>query len=194
IVFSQGYNPIPKMEFSNPLTLGIESESEYLQFRVKSNYLLDRLKDAMNDELPDGIQVSDYIYTPDALPKLQKEIQSLKYKIYLNEQLMPDDFESRINQLKELREIQSEKRNKKGHFSQRENLCLSIEFNKEENYLTLSYKTDESGANLIDYLHFLFQKDKRDLLTLKIVRKAQYAERYGMSDPLILEKSTLAVQ
>ncbi len=193
IVFSQGYNPIPKMEFSNPLTLGIESESEYLQFRVQSNYLLDSFKDAMNDELPEGIQVSDYIYTPDVLPKLQKEIQSLKYQIYLNEQLMPEDFESRLNQLKELKEIQSEKRNKKGHFTQRENLCLIIEFNKEENYLTLSYKTDESGANLIDYLHYLFQKDKRELLTLKIVRKAQYTEGYGASDPLSLDKSILAV-
>ncbi|GMT49515.1 MAG: B12-binding protein [bacterium] len=193
IVFSQGYNPIPKMEFANPLTLGIESESEYLQFRVESNYLLDRFKEAMNNELPEGIQVLDYLYTPDTLPKLQKEIQSVEYRIYLNEQLTPDDFESRLDQLKELGELQSEKKNKHGLFTQRDNLCLQIDFNKEDNYLTLSFKTDESGANLIDYLHFLFQKDKRELLTLKIVRKAQYTEGYGVSDPLSLDKSILAV-
>lgn len=66
IVFSEGFNPKPKMEFAHPLMLGIESEEEIAAFQSTDRYDFrpDLLKD-VNEMLPQGFfvlraKISDY--------------------------------------------------------------------------------------------------------------------------------------
>ncbi|HOV14058.1 MAG TPA: TIGR03960 family B12-binding radical SAM protein, partial [Spirochaetota bacterium] len=56
IFFTEGFNPHPKMQFSNPLPLGIESSCELLEFFTNydydEKYLLETLKFYENPNLP----------------------------------------------------------------------------------------------------------------------------------------------
>ncbi|MDD4286599.1 MAG: TIGR03936 family radical SAM-associated protein [Eubacteriales bacterium] len=53
--YSQGYNPHPKIYMAQPLSLGFESESEYLEIETEMRYDRDALIQSGNAALPEGI-------------------------------------------------------------------------------------------------------------------------------------------
>ncbi|MFH1982783.1 MAG: TIGR03960 family B12-binding radical SAM protein [Pseudomonadota bacterium] len=59
IRYTEGYHPKPKMAFNDPLPVGIESKDEQMLVWVGIDGDLDRIEDAMNRQLPDGLAVVD---------------------------------------------------------------------------------------------------------------------------------------
>ncbi len=184
IVFSQGFNPIPKMEFANPLSLGVESEAEYLQFKIKGHYPLDQLPQRLNDLLPEGIKITDLFYTDQKLINLSSSIQAIEYQIRLAESWLNEEMETKIEDLKTTPNIIAIQKDKKGGLKEKKNLYSLLELNKEECCLKISFRTGDGAANLFDYLHFIFQKEKRELLQAKILRTAQYIISKDQRDKL----------
>ena len=58
-VYSQGFNPHPKMSFAQPLTLGYSSSCELVEFETDSAMTPSEMSGKMNAVLPDGINVTD---------------------------------------------------------------------------------------------------------------------------------------
>ncbi len=59
VQFSKGYHPMPKLSFDDPLPLGIESQAEQMRMLVSSRHGCIDVKDALNQQLPDGVHVID---------------------------------------------------------------------------------------------------------------------------------------
>ena len=59
IGFSNGFNPHELINIVQPLSLGYESEREYLEIDTVSAYQTDMLMDMMNISLPEGIRFTD---------------------------------------------------------------------------------------------------------------------------------------
>ncbi len=57
VLFSEGFHPKPKISFSDPLPVGMESEAEKLWMRVSGGIDLASIKSALNRNLPDGVRV-----------------------------------------------------------------------------------------------------------------------------------------
>ncbi len=57
VFYSQGFHPIPKIKFSRALKLGIESDNEQLFIKLREEIEENRLKEEMNSQLPDEIQI-----------------------------------------------------------------------------------------------------------------------------------------
>ncbi|MCL2791460.1 MAG: TIGR03936 family radical SAM-associated protein [Spirochaetaceae bacterium] len=57
--FTEGFNPKPKLEFANPLTLGVESEGEIASVETYLEYDKDQFVGKLNDALPAGIKIID---------------------------------------------------------------------------------------------------------------------------------------
>ena len=60
--FTEGYNPLPRMEFSQPLALGIESDDEIMAVWLKKSIVIhekDRFIKTFNSVLPKGIVIND---------------------------------------------------------------------------------------------------------------------------------------
>ncbi len=55
VKYSEGYHPMPRISFDNPLPLGIESESEFMRLTAASHYGENELIDRINPFLPQGI-------------------------------------------------------------------------------------------------------------------------------------------
>ena len=62
---TEGFNPHPKIIFSLPLPLGVESICEFLDFKITKDVSPEKIKKALNDTLPDGFEILD-IYQPAA--------------------------------------------------------------------------------------------------------------------------------
>ncbi|MCD7723677.1 MAG: TIGR03936 family radical SAM-associated protein [Clostridiales bacterium] len=58
IWFTEGYNPHPYMNFSPPLPLGVESESEFLDIRLSAEMAAVQIMARLNDTLPNGITIT----------------------------------------------------------------------------------------------------------------------------------------
>lgn len=57
IKYSEGYNPQPKFSIANPLSLGIESISEYMDIELYEDILVEEFIENMNRELPKDIRI-----------------------------------------------------------------------------------------------------------------------------------------
>ena len=61
--YSQGFNPKPKLEFANPLTLGFESDEEIasielaVDISISSEIIEDMFSSSLNNVLPEGIRI-----------------------------------------------------------------------------------------------------------------------------------------
>ncbi|MCL2294142.1 MAG: TIGR03936 family radical SAM-associated protein [Spirochaetes bacterium] len=55
--FTEGFNPKPRLEFANPLTLGIESEEEIASVETYTEYEKEQFITKVNNVLPDGIKI-----------------------------------------------------------------------------------------------------------------------------------------
>lgn len=57
ILWSEGFNPHPKMSIATPLSLGVESESETIDIEVDDNFDYKNIKKELNQVLPKGIEI-----------------------------------------------------------------------------------------------------------------------------------------
>ena len=59
IYYSQGFNPHPKIVFSQPLPVGVSSECEYMDFSVTEDIPCEKITETMNSVMPRGIRFLD---------------------------------------------------------------------------------------------------------------------------------------
>ena len=70
--YSKGFNPQPKFSIASALSLGVESEEEYMDIELSEKIDPDTFKERMNMVLPGDIQILDSYY-----PKEKKAIASM---------------------------------------------------------------------------------------------------------------------
>lgn len=69
IAYSQGFNPRPQMSFGLPLSVGVTSYSEYVDFEMETELPAEDLVKRLNDNLPKGfeVQYAEYVNTNESL-------------------------------------------------------------------------------------------------------------------------------
>jgi radical SAM-linked protein len=80
MVYTEGFNPHPKMVFGLPLSVGIISETEYVDIELKEDIEPGEIKIKLNLNLPVGINVLtiDYNFSK---TKIMPDIRAAKYSI-----------------------------------------------------------------------------------------------------------------
>lgn len=115
VKYSEGFNPHPKFSIANPLSLGIESEEEYMDVDLSAEMPVEVFIEKMNKVLPDGIKILDG-------KNLAKEesISSLiswafyEIKFEVPEDMEIDSIESKIKEWLDRDEILINRLRKKG--------------------------------------------------------------------------------
>jgi len=57
VLYTQGFNPLPKMEFASPLSVGIAAELEIASVEFHESFPAERFIASLNDNLPSGIVI-----------------------------------------------------------------------------------------------------------------------------------------
>ena len=90
VLYSEGFNPHPLFTLGNPLSLGVESESEFLEVEVGEDTDPEEFKLALNKVLPEGVKILR-VYK-DFNPKaIQQQIKSMAYTFTWEEENHPVD-------------------------------------------------------------------------------------------------------
>lgn len=93
--YTEGFNPHMYLTFALPLSLGCESEAEYMDFRLTEDLPFDEICRRFNDSLPEGIHVRE------AFAPIHKtaEIARADYRILLQAGCGVEDAEKKLGRL-----------------------------------------------------------------------------------------------
>jgi radical SAM-linked protein len=81
LAFTQGFAPRPKVSFGLALSVGHESDAEYLDVQLAREVPLDPLVRGVSDALPDGIDVTGAGALSDRAPALQESVTAVGYRV-----------------------------------------------------------------------------------------------------------------
>lgn len=112
IIYSQGFNPHPKMSIAQPLSLGYIGLQEYMEIELNSDIDPDLIKDNINDQLPDGVKITRVKKQSDDIKSISALTVYAEYSIDFSETdiLLSDNM---INQFLSQEEIYGKRRQKK---------------------------------------------------------------------------------
>lgn len=166
LVYSQGFNPRPKLSFGPPLTLGVASIAEYLDVETELGKEA-HFADQLNAVLPEGIRVlmQKTIYTK--VPALAASINHVTYETFLEDFRLPDEW---LEKWLALEDVQIERLVKgvKKNLNIRPFVCrmeldgqkLLIDINRFEGRMAKVTEVLESlmNGNGLDYRNFFTQR------------------------------------
>ncbi|NLL81487.1 MAG: DUF2344 domain-containing protein [Tissierellia bacterium] len=189
IKYSQGFNPHPKFSIAAPLSLGIESECEYMDIEITEYVKVDDFLESINKVLPDDIQITNAL----CLEKETSISAILTWAFYeikfeLNSKEEPKSLSSRIDEWLGSSEIILTRLKKKGKKKVATDINILplignviVKGCDENNYIVINtlLKTGQNGNIKPVQLMEAMSRDldlNLDLDSLLIKRLALYAE------------------
>jgi radical SAM-linked protein len=88
LAFTHGFVPRPKVSFGLALSVGHESDAEYLDLQLAEEVPLDSLARGVSDALPEGIDVTGVAALSGRAPALQESVTAVAYRVTVTG---PDD-------------------------------------------------------------------------------------------------------
>lgn len=187
IKYSEGFNPQPKFSIGAPLSLGIESEAEYMDIELE-HMPVDEFIERMNRVLPEDIQVIEgkYLEREESLNsiiawanyEIQFEIEPKKDKEELEELIKDWLLQEEII----ITRIRKKKRQKIEKEVNIRPFIGNVVIKSVNEYISISVllKTGSNGnLNPIDFIEVLNRDNKLniDMDTISIKRIALYGEK-----------------
>lgn len=81
VVFTEGFNPIPKISLGAALPIFIESETEFIDFELRGTYATEDIKDILNNSLDKNAQIINIYEIDKSTASLDITTQWAKYEI-----------------------------------------------------------------------------------------------------------------
>lgn len=81
VVFTEGFNPIPKISLGAALPIFIESETEFIDFEIKGTYATEDIKQILNKSLDKNAQIINIYEIDKSTASLDITTQWAKYEI-----------------------------------------------------------------------------------------------------------------
>lgn len=102
LVFSQGFNPHPKMTLAQPLSLGYTSITEWLEFETVDDFTTGEIQDKLDAVMPKGIRIMEVLEMPMEEKSLASLCRAAEYTIGMcSDHINAPDKEGLIKRLSE---------------------------------------------------------------------------------------------
>jgi radical SAM-linked protein len=89
VQYSQGFHPMPKLSFDDPLPLGIESQAEEMRVSVSARHGCQQILQQLNRQLPSGVRITKCQLRSSAKKEKASAIQRFYIEL-TNEEFDPD--------------------------------------------------------------------------------------------------------
>ncbi len=151
--YSEGFNPKPKMIFAAPLSIGTESMAEFLDIRLTERLDTEDIKDRLNRNLTEEMQVLS-VYYPDS--KLT-DMKWLMYAFCVRSKGLDDTLCHSCQELFSRNELLIEKKNKKGELVRADirPLIKSISFGIIDCELKISAVLSADASSFLNPEHII---------------------------------------
>lgn len=110
LVYSQGFNPRPKINLAAALPLGFTSSFEIVEIWLDRELSLDEIEDSLASAVPSGIAIQTVVVVDPKGPKLPNLVETAEYSIILLDPV--PDLTARVDQLLGSEHLVRERRGK----------------------------------------------------------------------------------
>ncbi len=174
LLYSQGFNPHPKVSFAPPLSLGYTSDAEYLDMEIDAAFDPASISALLNPYLPDGLNITDFKVIREKVTALAAAINSSEYEVDLSDTATSAaDFDLALQKILTAEEIQIERR-VKGKYKQI-NIRPFIDSLKRQDHI-LQIKTrsiEHRTVRIREILQQLFSSRQLETQQLHVHRRRQ---------------------
>ena len=172
LVYTQGFNPHPKMSFGPSLSLGVTSEAEYLDMDITAPFKGD-VTAAFNPFLPEGLRLISARRINEKIQTLNQIINAAEYEVDLGKETLAEKI---IKETLERKEIPTQRR-VKGREKIVDIRPYIEKLEIEGKQLKVRTRTiDNRSVRMSEILRLLFN-DKVDNHQFPIHRKAQLVQK-----------------
>ena len=112
ILYSQGFNPLPRLQLSGALPLGIASSCEVMDFWLGEQLELMAVAQALKAALPPGMDISDVTEVDLHTPALETQLKSAEYRVTFAEPVDLVELEKKVSDLLKADTLPRERRGK----------------------------------------------------------------------------------
>lgn len=84
VIYDRGFNPKPKISFSNPIPLGVESLAEYCDLELGEDVDINDFISRLNLQLPEQVKIISAKKVPHKVPSLMADIDLVLYVFKIN--------------------------------------------------------------------------------------------------------------
>jgi len=99
LAYSQGFNPHPQISLAAPLPVGVTGEAEFMDIYCAKNVSPPYCTEAVNRELPEGIEIVQAQQVNPTLPALQAVVSFAEYNITVATDKPKEEIEQMIQHL-----------------------------------------------------------------------------------------------
>jgi radical SAM-linked protein len=112
VLYSQGFNPLPRLQLAGALPLGIESSCEVMDFWLGEPLELMAVAQALKAALPPGMDISDVREVELRAPALETQLKSAEYRVTFAEPVDRVELEKKVSDLLKADSLPRERRGK----------------------------------------------------------------------------------
>ena len=169
VIYSQGFNPRPKISFGQPLALGVQSKAEYFDVEISAKFSGD-LKRLLNPYLPDGLKIVRVRPIVDKASSLSQIINAAEYEIHFQQSpLSEEEIDRRLRKIRRTRSLMVE------HFSKGRMKSLDIRpfiddiRRKGKRVIVRTRNVEHRSLRIDDLVRYVFEHPEK----VDVVRKRQ---------------------
>jgi radical SAM-linked protein len=105
LVYSEGFNPHPRISLAAPLALGVTSEAELMDLMVSRWVSPHWFTSGVSRQLPAGISISGVFPVALTLPSLQASVRLAEYRVEIAPQVDRSAIEKTVEELLSMAEL-----------------------------------------------------------------------------------------
>lgn len=176
--YTQGFNPHPNISVAAPLSLGVNSISEYADIDM-DEYVNDNvIKEALNKTLPNGLRILLVYHIKDKKPASMAAVKAASYEILLNTSLNQIEVNNVISSILSKDDITKMKKTKSGekliNFRPFIKEIKLLEQNESTVLLTATLQTGSEGNMNPDMLANIIKEISEDkIFGFPIIKRTQ---------------------
>jgi len=174
LMYSQGFNPHPKLSFGPPLSLGYSSEAEYLDMDLDSTFDIQSIPKLLNPFLPDGLDVLELQVIREKTTALAAAINANEYEVNLSDlKDAQQGFSAALDTLLSAEKIEVERR-VKGKYKQVDIRPYIETLTQENGILTIrTCSIDHRTVRIREILEQLVDSEQLQKRQLPVHRRKQ---------------------
>ena len=105
LVYSEGFNPRPRISIAAPLSVGVTGENEFMDILVDRPVSPHWLMNTVNRQLPPGIEILEVYPIGVPVSSLQSQVKSALYRVEVATRKSRDEIECDIRRLLSLEHL-----------------------------------------------------------------------------------------
>ncbi len=113
VLYSQGFNPQPKMQFASALPVGASGRAELMDIWIAPPQDPTDVARRLQAQCPPGFDILDVWEVPLEWPSLQSQVREAIYHVQLERQFLPPDWRAQLDAFLAAEEVWQERRRKK---------------------------------------------------------------------------------